>query len=347
MKKRVLYHFAFWIIYYLWSSYVTASFDYRFYRAFMSEAFTLPLKIAVTYIILYYLLPKYFYTKKYRQLIFLFLLLVISTGIIFRIIQGEIILPTYYPQRPFTPFDAARFMWAIFEVFAVAAIAVCIKMFTLKFESLQREVELKKEKLQAELSFLKAQINPHFLFNTLNNIYGLSLKGSTQTSDSILKLSSLLRFMLVDGAETKIKLCDEITNLENYIEIEKLRYNNRLNIIFEKNIDNENEMIAPLLLLPFVENSFKHGASESRSFFTINISISLKNRILSFSVINEKENEESNSNNIGIGLKNIKRQLELIYQKNHSIEIINSKNNFEVYLTIDLGEHDKALLLNN
>ena len=337
MKKRLPFHILFWLIYYLWSSYVTASFDYKFYRAFMSEAITLPLKIVVAYFLLYYLLPKYILTGKYKKLIIIFFLLALIAGFIFRVLQGAIILPVFYPQRPFTPWDIGRFMWALFEIFSISAILLSIKLFILKFESMQREKELENEKLQTELSFLKAQINPHFLFNTLNNIYGLSLKNSPQTSDSILKLSELLRFILHDGSMSEIKIIDEIKIINDYIELEKLRYGERLNINFKIDIDNQNQMIAPLILLSFIENSFKHGASESRFNSSINISLLLKNGYLTFSVINSKEGGSYNDN--GIGLKNIRRQLELIYESRHSINIQNSNDLFELKLTINLLEH--------
>jgi two-component system, LytTR family, sensor kinase len=342
MKRRLLLHTLFWVAYYVSVSYITASYDDRYYRAFMSEAVSLPLKIVATYFVLYYLLPKYLFKKKYLQFVLVSVVLILITGVSFRILQGAIILPYFYPELPFTPWDPSRFMWDAFEVFSASAIAVSIKLYLLKQQSQLHEQELEKEKLQAELSFLKAQINPHFLFNTLNNIYGLSLKNSEQTPGTILKLSSLLRFMLEDGAAAKIKIRDEVQNLDNYIELERLRYNDRLNIDFKKEIDNENEMIAPLLLLPFVENSFKHGASESQFDSAISISLTLKNHLLSFEVINSKEAEISKKENKGIGLKNIQRQLELIYGKYQSLKIKNSQDIFKTYLTINLGEYEKA-----
>jgi len=244
MKKRLLRHLLFWIVYYLWIAYISASYDYNYSRAFISEGITLPLKILVTSIILYYLLPRYVLTKKYKQLILYFSLLAFVSGFIYRVLQGQIILPIYFPERPFTPWDGGRFMWAVFDIFSVSAIALTIKLFLMKFESMKREKDLEKEKLQTELGFLKAQINPHFLFNTLNNIYGLSLKNSSKTSDSILKSSELLRFILHDGSQPEIKIEDEIKIINDYIELEKLRYGDRLNIIFEKEIDGTSRILA-------------------------------------------------------------------------------------------------------
>lgn len=345
MKKRVLYHVLFWLVYFLWGSYVTASYDGKFYRAFMNEVIQLPLKISVTYFMMYYLLPKYVITKKYQQLFFIFSLLVICSTLVFRLTMYTIIQPRFYPESEIHFWNYGRILWGVFEIFSVAAIALSIKLYKSKYEDMQREQELEKEKLKTELSFLKAQINPHFLFNTLNNIYALSLKNSPQTANSILKLSELLRFMVHDSSMQKIKLTDEIKIMNDYIELEQLRYGNRLSIVFETDSDNPNEMIAPLLLLPFVENSFKHGASEARFNSSINISLKLKKSILTFKVINTKEDEKYNEN--GIGLKNIRRQLELIYGKSHELEINNSAHLFEAYLKINLAEHAKAELLNN
>lgn len=345
MKRRILYHILFWLVYFLWSGFVNGAYDGKFYRAYVTEIFHFPLKIIVTYFLMYYVFPLYFKRRRDGQFIFILFNLIIVSAFIHRITIYKFIQPLFYSDYEIHFWNYGKLLWGVFDVFSVAAIAISIKLFKSRYESIQREKELENEKLHTELSFLKAQINPHFLFNTLNNIYALSLKNSSETSNSILKLSELLRFMIHDGSLEKIRFSDEVNTLNDYIELEKLRYGNRLNIVFDKEIDNEDEMIAPLLLLPFVENSFKHGASESRFASTINISLKLKNGVLTFKVINSKENEDVNVN--GIGLKNIKRQLELIYGKHHSLEIRNSPYLFEVYLTINIAEHAKTELSHN
>lgn len=342
MTKRILMHALFWLTYIVWGVYVMGSYDGNFTRSFWADALQLPLKMAVTYFIMYFLLPRYVITRQYIQLVVMLVVLTIVSSLLFRLTIYKIVKPFYYPESEFHFWNYAKMLWGTFEIFSIAAIAVSIKLFKLKYQSIEREQELQQEKLKTELSFLKAQINPHFLFNTLNNIYGLSLKKSPQTSDAILKLSELLQFMLHDGAAEKIKLADEIKTLKDYIELEKLRYGNRLTVDFNTVIDNDNEMIAPLLLIPFVENSFKHGASESRFDSTISIVLKMKEGVLSFMVSNSKE---GNSENVaGIGLKNISRQLELIYGKYHQLDIFNKNNTFVVHLTIHLKEHAHAQL---
>lgn len=342
MTKRVLYHILFWLTYIVWGVYVMGSYDGNFIRSFWADAVQLPLKIVTTYFILYFILPRYVITRQYAQFFLILLVLIIVSSLIFRFTIYKIVQPYYYPDSEFHFWNFAKMLWGTFEVFSVAAIAVSIKLFKQKYASVEREQELQKEKLQTELSFLKAQINPHFLFNTLNNIYGLSLKNSPQTSDAILKLSELLQFMVHDGAAEKIKLTDEIKTLNDYIELEQLRYGDRLTVNLDIELDNEEELIAPLLLIPFVENSFKHGASESRFDATISISLQLKQGTLSFTVTNSKEGTSENS--VGIGLKNISRQLELIYGKHHHLEIKDLKDTFIIHLVIHLKAHENAQL---
>lgn len=343
MKKRIAYHCLFWLIYLIWGSYITGSYDGNYKRAFLSDLIHLPVKLAVAYFLLYYLLPRYNQTKRYGQQLIILILLIIVSAFIFRATIYFIIQPYFYPESEIHFWNYPKFLWSVFEVFSISAIAVSIKLFKGKYEGLQREQELEKEKLKTELRFLKAQINPHFLFNTLNNIYGLSLKKAPETPESILKLSGLLQFMVHDGSEDSIKLTDEITAINDYIALEKLRYGKRLNIIFEKELENENVQIAPMILLSFIENSFKHGAGESRKDSFIHIKLVVKDEKVLFQVTNSKEGESSDDQT-GIGLKNISRQLDLIYGKSHSLDIYNSSELFTVVLKINLNDHAKTSL---
>ncbi|MEZ4953626.1 MAG: histidine kinase [Saprospiraceae bacterium] len=194
-----------------------------------------------------------------------------------------------------------------------------------------------EEKLQSELKFLRSQTNPHFLFNTLNNLYHLARKNSSNTPDAILKLSGLMRFMLYECTATTIPISKEIDLIRDYIELEKLQYDNRLTVDFKVDATIENQKIAPLLLMPFVENAFKHGASESTGNIWVYIYLTIKNGVLEFSVKNSKDPDTQYSDE-GIGLKNIKRQLDLIYP-NHILEIKNRENEFEIYLKIELVQN--------
>ncbi|MGB3528889.1 MAG: histidine kinase, partial [Saprospiraceae bacterium] len=194
-----------------------------------------------------------------------------------------------------------------------------------------------RKKLETELQFLKSQTNPHFLFNTLNNIYALARKKSDATADVVMKLSKLLRFMLYESQKKYISISDEIQVLDDFIELEKIRYGEKLQLNFKKSIDNESHPIAPLILLPFVENAFKHGASESRFDPFINIDLKLDHSMLCFKIENSNSQDYATIKSENIGLNNIRRQLELLYPE-HKLEIDNKNNTFSVSLKINLDK---------
>ena len=243
-------------------------------------------------------------------------------------------------------FNALGFLVALMDIGFASGAAIAIKQIRQQLVRAKVEQFLVKEKLETELKYLRNQTNPHFLFNTLNNIYALARKKSDLTADAVMKLSKLLRFMLYDAAKPLIAIGDEIRLLEDYIDLEKIRYNDRMVISFLKDVSDEQELISPLLLLPFVENAFKHGASESRFSSYIYVDIKLHNGILKFSVKNTKENNNQEYSGENIGLNNVKRQLELLY-KEYDIQVLNEASTFLLSLTINLKSYAKYDLSHN
>lgn len=227
------------------------------------------------------------------------------------------------------------FLVALMDIGFASGAAIAVKQIRLQLTGKEKEKNLIREKLEAELKYLRYQTHPHFLFNTLNNIYALARKKSDQTPEVVMKLSKLLRFMLYETVKPSIKIGDEIKMLDDYIELERIRYDGRLTINFLREIDSELEQISPLLLLPFVENAFKHGASESRFESYIHIDMKLENSILHFNIENTKENNQKSDVNENIGLKNVKRQLELMY-KEYKMVVKSELSLFKVCLTINL-----------
>jgi LytS/YehU family sensor histidine kinase len=215
-------------------------------------------------------------------------------------------------------------------------LALSLKLVRHNIRQRNEANELRRGKLEAELKFLKAQTNPHFLFNTLNNIYALARKKSEDTAEVVMKLSKLLRFMLFESDSEAITIEKEIQVIDDYIELEKLRYPpSRLKISFTKQIDNPSAPIAPLILLPFVENAFKHGASESREQSVIKIYLSLKSGKLEFNIQNTVHKKTNEQQSRHIGLTNIRRQLELLYP-HHSLQIEGKNTEFIVTLELTL-----------
>jgi len=215
---------------------------------------------------------------------------------------------------------------------------LAVKSVRDQLDAKEREKNLVKEKLETELKFLKNQTNPHFLLNTLNNIYALARKKSDYTAEVVMRLSELLRFMLYEANASRIKLKEEIKVLEDYLELETLRYNQRLEVSFEKNIDGDDNKITPFLLLPFLENAFKHGISETRFESFIHINISAQNHILNFEIENSKDSCDNEKLASNIGLINVKRQLELTYS-DYNLEVHNNSHNFKINLLVNLDSY--------
>ncbi len=210
-----------------------------------------------------------------------------------------------------------------------------IRVINQWLRSEQRNKEIANEKLKAELSFLKAQINPHFLFNTLNNIYALATAQSEHTAAAVMKLSSIMRYVLTEARNDLVPLEKEIQFTSHYIELQKMRLTDKTSIDFTVRGEPLGRQIAPLLLLPFVENAFKYGIS-TRERSPINILLEISKDSLYFSICNQKHPNTMlrASDNTGIGISNTKRRLDLFYEDRYSLEINDKPNEFSVHLKI-------------
>jgi hypothetical protein len=198
---------------------------------------------------------------------------------------------------------------------------------------IKKEEQIQTQNTIAELSLLRSQISPHFLFNVLNSLYALSLKKADETPDVILKLSDILRYSLYESQGKEIPVADEIHILKTYIDIEQLRAPENTNITFEYTI-NDSVKIAPMLLLPLIENAFKHGIDSSIDASYINASLSCNSKELIFTCKNSFKEASKSKNFGGIGIKNIRKRLQLLYPMKHSLEIIKNENRFDVILKV-------------
>lgn len=199
--------------------------------------------------------------------------------------------------------------------------------------------QLRIEKQEAELNFLKSQTNPHFLFNTLNNIYSLARDKSDLAPESIMRLSKILRYMLYETSGAYIAIEQELKIMTDYIELEKLRYDDSLRVNFNHNIEDMKQALPPLLLIPLVENAFKHGVSETRNLPFVDIHLSVNKRQLSFIVKNSIESHTPDSGvKENIGISNLRRQLELLYT-DFSLSFESASQGFTAQLKINLASH--------
>jgi sensor histidine kinase YesM len=200
----------------------------------------------------------------------------------------------------------------------------------------ERAKEIENEQLRTELSFLHAQINPHFLFNSLNTIYGLALKKSETAPQAVIKLSQMLRYVIDEASREKVSLEQEINNLENYIELQKLRSTSTLKVSFKVNGDISTASIAPLLLLPFVENAFKYGLSNHEDS-PIDIVMSIEDKYLFTFTVKNKKFERTERHSTGIGIPNVQRRLALLYPGRHKLDISDIDKIYTIKLSIQLS----------
>lgn len=332
---RVVKHIIFWLAYATFFATLWGSLENNYQPEFIYQFLHLPEKMFATYLTLYWLLPNYLLKQRYLQFFIYLVIILFVAGFALRLSSVYIEHPLFWPESDYgSIWEILKIIKGATGIYPVVAIAALIKLLKVWYKDQQKAQNMAKEKLEAELKFLKAQIHPHFLFNTLNNLYALTLKKSNAAPEVVLKLSELLNYMLYECNAPRVPLKKEIELVQNYIDLEKMRYDQRLEVKLDLSGEISGLEIAPMLILPFVENSFKHGVSSEIDKAHIGIEISVNQNELFFQVENSKEaTEQVDSANYkeGIGLKNVKRRLELLYQGKYELKILDS---IETYLTV-------------
>ncbi|MGB0525327.1 MAG: sensor histidine kinase [Flammeovirgaceae bacterium] len=348
---RIVRHVLFWgIVIAIAVAFYTFYFD-EIYFAFVRAAILFPPYIIATYLLVYYQIPALIYKKKYLRFAIHFIISAYVFSVLTRIATVHIYEPIVlagesFQQEPIQ--EILTDLLALFKsyfprVYSVPFSVAILKLIKDRFEEQQKQKQLEKEKMTAELNFLRAQIHPHFLFNTLNNLYLLTLKKSDKAPETVIKLSEIMDYMLYQCNEPLVPLEKEIKLVENYIGLEMLRYGDRLKVTFEKNVDELQRKIAPLLLLSMVENAFKHGASSEIGQPRIEIGLIQVENSLNFRVFNTKSmipQKDEQHYKKGIGVSNTKRQLELIYPNRHELVVEEEDASYMVDLFIDLNSEN-------
>lgn len=221
------------------------------------------------------------------------------------------------------------------EFVAFYFISIFITISHWLFKQIRYIIRLKNEKAKTELLHLKSQVNPHFFFNMLNNLYGLVDQDSKKAKELILKLSEMMRYSIYDGDKDEVLLSEEITYLENYIELHKMRYHKAIDVQFNVETNATDYKIMPLLFIILLENAFKHGVENLRENAFVYLNLTAENNEVKFEIENNFDAVEDN-HDAGIGLNNLKRRLELVYPKNHTLSISKTDNIFKAKLTITL-----------
>jgi sensor histidine kinase YesM len=302
--------------------------------------------IPAVYVSLYWLVPRLFLKGKHVTFIIsLFGVLVAATFVMktlnyFLVLKGvEGFAPTYIKSI------SGLTGWLIFMGNIAFNVSFALMFFFINKWIIddKKRRELEAANKEAELQLLKSQVQPHFLFNTLNNIYALSRKGSPDTTEMIYRLSGLLEYMLYDSNREWTLLSRELAYIQNYLEIEKIRYGNRLDVSFNIFGNTDAILIPPLVLLPFVENSFKHGLSQQTEACWLRIELNYDNEWLLMKVENSKAEKEADEleKKGGLGILNVRKRLSILLQDNYELNQFDSKDSYLVTLKLKPKQEEK------
>ena len=336
---QIIFHAIFWCGVLLFYTYFFGSNSDDINYVLSFSVFLMPITIATTYVSIYKLIPAFLIKKKYFQfaLYSLYTIIISSYLIVLSVFFGLVYLSNFqYSEMAPISRNLLFVTIAVYLVVIIVSAFLLLKLNlkhaekTKKLETIILETQLKLK--EQELNYLKMQIHPHFLFNTLNTMYGFALKKADETPEMILKLSNLLDYLLYQVDKPFVLLKDDIDHIEDYIALERMRFNETLNISLNTDNISETEKIAPMLLLPFVENSFKHGSIKN-GLLTIKIEVYCQDKFIYFSIENSSANSTETSK--GIGLENLKKRLSLLYKDAHQLSITNEDNIFKVNLKLN------------
>ncbi len=333
---RILHHLAFWSIsYYILVHAFTSSAEIQPVDYIYTVVFLITMAIGV-YLNLYLLIPLFLNTRRY----FLFsglLATCILAGTWFNLLVFsnliDLFLPGYYFISYFDFADILKFMAAFIGITSLFKLS---KGYFILLGTRNQITRLQKEKADAELQALRAQINPHFLFNSLNSIYSMVLKNSEKAPETILRLSEILRYILYETRKERVALSTEINYMQDYISLQRLRCGSNARIDVKINGAADDRKITPLLFLPLIENSFKHGIKGETGPVFVNLEWTVRDNSVMFTAENNKgqADDEEPDRPKGIGLENLKKRLEMAYRDHHQFDVTETENRFNVCLTI-------------
>lgn len=325
--KELVFQFVLLVVVFLFYSFDRNAPGFQFHQLVFFSTY-----VVASIIIGFYLMPKFLYKKKYVP----FSISVIVIIALLIVLEELVLEPLFFAGTR----RASSFPGVIYSMLGVLPVLTVLSGFKFGWDALQKQQQIEKLEgiiEESELQFLRSQINPHFLFNNLNNLYSYAIQGSDKTPQIILELSGLLRYMLYECKEKYVPLAKELQQLQNFIALSKLQIEERGTVSFNTLEQGTNHKIAPLILMVFIENAFKHSQAGQASNIRINIDVTLKHDTLYFKCVNNHNNGESHESlSSGIGLKNVKKRLNLIYPNVHQLTIAETENTYNVDLVIEL-----------
>lgn len=311
----------------------------------------LPVLAGTTYLFLNFLVPRYLLKRRFFLFgLFSLYALIVAAWLEIMIVMGLFVM-VYKLQMDLMNPKVTDLSYLVGTIFLIILPAIAIQATRQWYRERERSDQLKQEKLelelyarQKELDYLKEQMHPHFLFNVLNNLYGLTLEKSDKAPELVLRVSSMLDYMLYRSSDPTVPLQDELEHIWDYLEIQKIRCGGRLEVYFQSDVTNPSVRIAPMILLPFVENSFKHGVAKLSIDTYVNISVATYGETISFEVANAVAQQNGKETQTGVGLANVKKRLDLIYGSDYELEINKSEQEFRVALKLPAkhGTHEQV-----
>lgn len=334
-----LHHILLWTLYFLFWVYVispgSSKADY-----YINSFVIVAIHALVSYFNIYFLFPVYLQKRNY---LLYFIAIILSISLATFLESAVFMLLNTIAAEDKSGLVSLRFLLTTaMAITYTTAITMSLKLVKHWYERERLAKQLEKVNTETELKYLKSQINPHFLFNSLNSIYSLALQKSDLAPELILKLSDILRYILYEGSEKKVSLTQEIKYLKSYLELEKVRHGDRMNLEIDIIGETDTKEIAPMLLIPFVENSFKHGLSKDIAKGFVKVKINTEKEMLHFEISNSKPingSVVSSKKNYqgGIGLINVEKRLNLLYPNKHKLKIGSEGTEFKVELDINLN----------
>lgn len=337
LSRRFLYHFVFWATLFLFNAISLGYVSGFFYENILCFGLRFPFIIVVSYINMYYLLPEFYYKYKIVNYLVLIALsiLVFNTanmGVFYYLFKNGSLPAQLAKESQFNEFN---FGYKAFFMMSIVVFTCGIKLSKNHFLQQQKADLIDKERLATELTMLKSQIQPHFFFNTLNNLYALTLKKSDLAPEVVLKLSDFMSYVLYETDQERTLLTKEINYIKSYMDLESLRFGKQPVVTFEISGKCGQIFIPPLLLLPFIENSFKHSLSTGAQNIEISINLVVARNLISLVVTNPCMDPQPNKKG-GIGLRNVRRRLDLIYDKSYRLVQTRLDNKFTTKLEIPI-----------
>ena len=339
--KRFLNHLLFWILYIGFTVGIYQVAEPSFTMHLSYEMASLPAKLLLVYSTIYFVLPVFLKRRKYWQSTTLFAAMSLASVFLLHVSVSILVYPYFFPDvtTSIIPSNWSKLVSPLLDLIIVSSLAVVIKLLKDRELTERRRLELEKLNARNELSLLKSQLHPHFLFNTLNGVYAQTLEDPKTAAEMVVQLSDLMRYIIYQGNSAKVRLEDEIECLRNYVELEKIRHGDRLECTFQTNGILQHHQIQPLLLIPFMENAFKHGVANSYDTASIDCKIDVVEGQLDFRLENSihdgniKEEVEE-----GIGLPNVKQRLNYLFMNSYKLDINPGEKTFTVHLIIPLEE---------